>query len=108
MRKGSGKHLLRTTFGNLLPSSVMQRGKKGFEVPLLDLYNTLLRDAVDAWLHPDRVEAAGLSTAAVQALLARSRSTDPGTAEATLHACIVYTTWWERHLGAAAPGPATS
>ncbi len=103
LRKGSGKHLLRTTFGRLLPPAVMQRGKKGFEVPLLDLYNTLLRDAVDAWLHPDRVEAAGLCAAAVRSLLARSRSTDPGTAEATLHACIVYTMWWERHLGPAAP-----
>lgn len=108
LRKGSGKHLLRTTFGSLLPPMVMQRGKKGFEVPLLDLYNTLLRDAVDTWLHPDRVEAAGLSARAVRALLARSRSADPGTAEATLHACIVFTLWWERHPGAAASPPATS
>jgi asparagine synthase (glutamine-hydrolysing) len=101
LRKGSGKHLLRTTFGHLLPPEVMQRSKKGFEVPLLDLYNTVLRADVDQWLHPDRVEAAGLSAAAVNALIARSRSADPGTAEATLHACIVYTTWWERHLGPA-------
>lgn len=101
LRKGSGKHLLRATFGHLLPPVVMQRSKKGFEVPLLDLYNTLLRADVDHWLHPDRVEAAGLSATAVKALIARSRSADPGTAEATLHACIVYTTWWERHLGPA-------
>jgi asparagine synthase (glutamine-hydrolysing) len=101
LRKGSGKQLLRTTFGHLLPPAVMERSKKGFEVPLLDLYNTLLRADVDQWLHADRVEAAGLSSAAVRALIARSRSSDPGTAEATLHACIVYTTWWERHLGPA-------
>jgi asparagine synthase (glutamine-hydrolysing) len=37
MHRGSGKHILRETFGHLLPTTVMTRSKKGFEVPLRDL-----------------------------------------------------------------------
>ena len=96
LHKGSGKHLLRTTFGHLLPATVMSRSKKGFEVPLLALFNGPLRSFLDRTLTPVRISAAGLSVPAVEQVVRQLRSVDPGTAEATLHAIIVYIMWWER------------
>ncbi|MBK9512913.1 MAG: hypothetical protein IPO05_04640 [Flavobacteriales bacterium] len=90
LHKGSGKHLLRTTFGHLLPATVMSRSKKGFEVPLLALFNGPLRSFLDSTLTPVRISAAGLSVPAVEQVVRQLRSVDPGTAEATLHAIIVY------------------
>jgi hypothetical protein len=64
--KGSGKHILRTTFGHLLPTTVMTRSKKGFEVPLLDLLRGPMAGFIDATVTPDLVRSAGLDWTAVQ------------------------------------------
>ncbi|MBP9079866.1 MAG: asparagine synthase (glutamine-hydrolyzing) [Flavobacteriales bacterium] len=95
LRKGSGKHILRQTFGHLLPPVVMQRSKKGFEVPLRDLLLGPLAPLVDEVLHPDAVAAAGLDRQRTAAVVRRLRSADPGTAQATVHALLVYVAWWK-------------
>lgn len=98
LRRGSGKHILRETFGHLLPPIVMSRSKKGFEVPLRDLLLGPLSGLVGSLVVRDRVEAAGLSWPAVNAVLQRFRSATPGTTQATLHALLAYLSWWERHI----------
>ncbi len=95
--KGSGKHILRKTFGHLLPSVVMTRSKKGFEVPLLDLLRGPMASLIDATCAPDLVESAGLDPAAVKAQVRKLRSADPGTSQATVHALLVYLSWWKTH-----------
>lgn len=97
MRKGSGKHLLRETFGHLLPQHVMTRAKKGFEVPMLDLLNGPLNPLVEKVLDKNALTEAGLSPEAVGTVVRRVRSKDPGTSEATLHAVLVYLSWWKRY-----------
>lgn len=97
LRKGNGKFLLRDTFGHLLPGTVMTRAKKGFEVPLLDLLRGPLANLVDELLDVEAMQDAGLAPSAVAAEVARLRSPDPGTAQATLHALLVYIAWWKRH-----------
>jgi len=97
LRKGNGKYILRDTFGYLLPTTVMSRAKKGFEVPLLDLLRDPLATLVDQLLDADAMQDAGLEPAAVAAEVAHFRSKDPGTSQATLHALLVYTAWWKRH-----------
>ncbi len=94
MRIGSGKHILRTTFGHMLPPEVMTRRKKGFEVPLLDLLRGPLATLVDDTLGPDAVAAARLDPRAVATVVRQLRSNDPGTAQATVHALIVFVRWW--------------
>lgn len=98
--KGSGKHILRETFGHLLPARVMTRSKKGFEVPLQDLLRGPLAAFVDTTVRKDPVEAAGLNWSAAQAVVSQLRSRTPGTSQATLHALLVYLTWWKAHVAA--------
>ncbi len=97
IRKGNGKHLLRETFGHLLPQHVMTRAKKGFEVPMLDLLNGPLNPLVEKVLDKNALTEAGLSPEAVGTVVRRVRSKDPGTSEATLHAVLVYLSWWKRY-----------
>ena len=97
LHKGSGKHILRETFGHLLPATVMTRGKKGFEVPLFDLLRGPLTSFVDGLFRKDIVEHAGLDWTATSASLKQLRSSAPGTSQATVHALLVYLSWWNKH-----------
>ncbi len=97
LHRGSGKHILREAFGHLLPSTVMTRSKKGFEVPLLDLLRGPLSSLIDQLVRKNDVEAAGLDWMAVAGVMREFRSSDPGTSQATVHALLVYLSWWERH-----------
>lgn len=95
--KGAGKQVLRTAFGHLLPPSVLGRRKQGFEVPLRQLFLGPLAPLVDELLRPDLVEAAGLDPRAVKAVRDRLRGNAPGQAQATVHALLVYLSWWRMH-----------
>ncbi|MFT3885975.1 MAG: asparagine synthase (glutamine-hydrolyzing) [Flavobacteriales bacterium] len=96
-RRGSGKYLLRTTFGHLLPRNILTRPKKGFEVPLRDLLLGPLSTWMDDLLRPDLVQDVGLSWSAVQAVRAQLSSASSGQAQATVHALLVYLSWWKAH-----------
>lgn len=97
MIKGSGKHLLRETFGHLLPPVVMSRSKKGFAVPLVPLFLGPLSAFLDEQLRNDRLQASGIDPQAVEAVREQLRSPDALRAAATLHAVAVYTSWWHAH-----------
>ena len=95
--KGCSKQILRETFGHLLPSVVMTRSKKGFEAPLLDLLRGPMAAFVDATCTKDLAESAGLDWRAVEGQLKQLRSATPGNAQATVHALLVYLSWWKTH-----------
>ena len=95
LRKGSGKHILRETFRDLVPASVMSRSKKGFEVPLLALLRGPLQPLVDELLTPELVTEAGLDNERVAMAVRQLRSTNTGHSQATVHALIVYVSWWK-------------
>ncbi|MEO8588244.1 MAG: asparagine synthase (glutamine-hydrolyzing) [Flavobacteriales bacterium] len=97
--KGSGKHLLREAFGGLLPTITVQRPKRGFEVPLTPLLLGPLAADVQACMDEALLRAAGLDPTAVKALIQRFRSASPGSSQATVHALIVYLSWWKAHVG---------
>jgi len=97
LHKGSGKHILRETFGHLLPTTVMTRSKKGFEVPLLELLRGPLATFVDGLVKKDLVDHAGLDWTAASNVLKQLRSSMPGTSQATVHALLVYLAWWNKH-----------
>ena len=98
LRKGSGKHILRETFGHLLPTTVMTRSKKGFEVPLLELLRGPLTPFVDGLFRKDLIVAAGLDPVGAQAVLKQMRSASPGSSQATVHALLVYLSWWKNQV----------
>ncbi|MCB0807722.1 MAG: hypothetical protein KDB96_00425, partial [Flavobacteriales bacterium] len=94
--RGEGKALLRRTFGGLLPKGVLTRKKRGFEVPLAALFAGPLRSLVDDLTTPDHVAQAGLSPAAVKQVIASSRTGRNAPGQATVHALLVYLSWWRR------------
>ncbi|MBL8003178.1 MAG: asparagine synthase (glutamine-hydrolyzing) [Flavobacteriales bacterium] len=91
---GAGKRILHEAFGDLLPQRVLTRSKQGFEVPLRELFLGPLAGLVDELTREDLVVDAGLSPEGVRAVRARLRSASPGQAQATVHALLVYLSWW--------------
>lgn len=71
LRVGSGKYILRDTFGHLLPTTVMTRSKKGFEVPLLELLRGPVSGLVQELITKEKVEAAGLAWKPTQVVMAQ-------------------------------------
>jgi asparagine synthase (glutamine-hydrolysing) len=100
--KGSGKHILRETFGHLLPATVMTRSKKGFEVPLQDL----LRGP--PWPHSwmplcvrkQWKRRPGLDRRCTGRCEANFVPEHPGHHRQPLHALLVYLSWWKAHVAA--------
>lgn len=96
--RGQGKELLRDTFGHLLPASTNARRKQGFDVPLRSLFLGPLAPLVAELTTSDLLHAAGVDPARTAALKARLSSSDPHEAQATVHALLVYVSWWKRWM----------
>ncbi len=92
---GSGKDILRKAFGPLLPATILTRPKQGFEVPLRKLFLGPLNDLMRRTFDRELLEDAKISHSGVQQLLARLRSSSPGNSQATVHALLVYLSWWK-------------
>ncbi len=97
-RRGTGKHILREAFGDLLPPVTLSRSKRGFEVPMTTLLKGPLANRLEVLRDAERMRAAGLSPAGVQGVLQRFHGPSPGSSQATVHALLVYLSWWQRHL----------
>ncbi|MCB0779537.1 MAG: hypothetical protein KDC03_08405, partial [Flavobacteriales bacterium] len=96
LERGKGKVLLKRIFQDLLPASVVHRRKQGFEVPLTALFNGPLASLVNDLLRDDLVEAAGLSAKGVKHIVERTRKGRTSAGQATVHALVVYLSWWKR------------
>lgn len=94
--RGQGKQLLRGTFGHLLPPSTNTRRKQGFDVPLRDLFLGPLAALVKELTEPGLLRSAGIDPGATEALKRRLASSGPGESQATVHALLVYVSWWKR------------
>jgi asparagine synthase (glutamine-hydrolysing) len=60
IRKGTGKHLLRTLLHRYIPREMVERPKMGFALPLNSWLRGPLRPWAEEMLSPERLEAAGL------------------------------------------------
>lgn len=99
LRRGAGKHLLRTAFSDLLPETTLKRSKRGFEVPLTPMLKGPQKHRVNALRDAESLRSAGLDVNGVRGVVDRFLSNDPGSSQATVHALIVYITWWKAHVG---------
>ncbi|MBK7946293.1 MAG: asparagine synthase (glutamine-hydrolyzing) [Flavobacteriales bacterium] len=99
LRKGCGKAIVREAFGDLLPTTVLNRAKRGFEVPLTPMLKGPMRHLVESLCDAEQLRHSGLNPESVQRILARFNSADPGSSQATVHALIVFMAWWKKHVG---------
>lgn len=95
IRRGMGKAILREACGDLLPASVLERRKQGFEVPLRELLLGPLGGLQDELLREELVREAGLEPSAVRGIRKRLNGASPGQSQATVHALLVYMSWWK-------------
>ncbi len=93
------KKILKETFGRLLPIEILNRGKKGFEVPLLRWFRGSLRQKIENdWLNDDFIhEQKIFQPAAVKQLKGQLNASFPGEAVGRLWALIVFQHWWKKY-----------
>jgi asparagine synthase (glutamine-hydrolysing) len=98
--KNTRKKILIDAFRDLLPASVYTRPKHGFEVPLLKWFRTELRDLIwNDLLSPDFLEAQGIfDNLAIELLLKRLESNNPGDAAARVWGLVVFQHWWKKYM----------
>lgn len=95
-----GKKILRDTFGYLLPTEVLQRGKKGFEVPLYDWFHSAWRHRLNDTLNAKSriVEHGWVSAAGIELEKAKLYSNSPGDSAAFIWNLLVLENWSKRYF----------
>jgi asparagine synthase (glutamine-hydrolysing) len=93
------KIILRKTFGHLLPAKTVNRGKKGFELPLQKWLNGYLQEKLKRdFLDEEKIRADGiLNPAQVKAIMQEAGSENPGDSPARLWAVIVFNSWLNQY-----------
>jgi len=95
-----GKHILREIFHNKLPEKVLNRSKKGFEVPLRkwlrkDLNSRIRNDL----LNTQQINSQGIFNAEeVNLLIKKLTSFNPGDSHARIWALFVFQRWWKKWM----------
>ncbi|MFM1874773.1 MAG: hypothetical protein RL266_510 [Bacteroidota bacterium] len=94
------KRILQETFRADLPEMLFKRPKHGFEVPLLNWFkgelDSLIREDL---LSRKLIEEQGIfHWNAVQSLINRLHSNDPGDSATHIWNLIVFQTWWKKYI----------
>ena len=94
------KKILQDSFKKELPEEIYNRPKHGFEVPLLSWFQNELRSTIENDLLSDNfIEEQGIfNVTATKELKQQLFSNDPGEAQATTWALIVFNTWWKKYM----------
>jgi asparagine synthase (glutamine-hydrolysing) len=95
-----GKKIVRDAFRKLLPDEVYSRGKKGFEVPLLDWFRGELKTMITTDLLSDEMlERQDIfEKQAVKNIIQRLYSSNPGDTPLQVWSLIVFQYWWKKYL----------
>ena len=95
------KRILKDTFKTELPEEIFNRGKHGFEVPLLKWLRTDLWDLLDKdLLSEDFIESQGIfNMKKINQLKRQLFSANPGDIHAKIWALLVFQYWWKRYIG---------
>ncbi len=93
------KKILKETFQNLLPPELLNRDKKGFEVPLLKWFKTDLRSLiVDDLLNDSFIEEQNIfNVETIKQIKTRLFSSSPNDAVEKIWALIVFQYWWKKN-----------
>lgn len=95
VKNGEKKYLLKKAFSHLLPQSLLQKPKHGFEVPLAQWLNGPLNYLVEKYLSKDIIQEQGIFSPENMALLLRKlRSSNPGDTAALVWTLIQFQKTW--------------
>jgi len=95
-----GKKIVRDTFSELLPAELLNRPKRGFEVPLLSwLRSSLLPEIRESLLSEKYLtEQQIFNPVKIEGLLNKIYSSNPGDTHARLWAVIVFQYWHRKYI----------
>ncbi len=98
LKGGIRKNLLKEAFKNELPDYIVNRKKKGFEVPMWAWLNGPLKDIMLTLLSDEQLNKTGLfNKQKVNALIDQTFSKEPGDAPATIWALMVFQVWFNKY-----------
>lgn len=96
----TGKRILKETFRKDLPEELFNRGKQGFEVPLLKWFRTGLKSMiVDDLLSKSFIQEQGIfNPAEIENLKQKLFSPDSGDAATLTWNMLVFQHWWKKYM----------
>ena len=94
------KKILIDSFKKELPNELLQRGKKGFEVPLLKWFKTDLKSMISNDLLADDfiIEQNIFNLETIKKLKQQLFSSNPNDAVEKVWALIVFQYWWKKYV----------
>jgi len=93
------KKLLVDSFGEMLPAELLNRPKKGFEVPMLQWLRTGLQPLLKELTSLQRVSDQGIfDPKAIDKLQVQLFSSNPGDVHFRLWSLIVFQNWWRNYM----------
>jgi asparagine synthase (glutamine-hydrolysing) len=96
--KGKTKYILKETFKDLLPPSLLHRPKAGFEIPISRWLKTDLRFLIEQKLAEDRIREQGIFEYEVIAKLIRGHMSNRTDTSWMLWNLIVFQHWYDKYL----------
>ena len=99
LRKGKTKYLLKETFKDLLPPSLYNRPKAGFEIPISRWLKTDLRFLIDKFLAEERIKDQGIFEYKIIEKLIKDLLDNRRDTSWMLWNLIVFESWHENYLG---------
>lgn len=98
--KHSQKKIVKDAFRDLLPEEIFFRGKKGFEVPMLNWFRTELKSLIIEDLLKDEfiIEQGIFNIDEIRKLKQQLFSVNPGEIEAHTWALVVFQFWWKKNM----------
>jgi asparagine synthase (glutamine-hydrolysing) len=96
----TGKRILKETFRKDLPEELFNRGKQGFEVPLLKWFRTGLKSMImDDLLSKDFIKEQGIfNPSEIENLKQKLFSADSGDAATLTWNILVFQHWWKKYM----------
>ncbi len=94
------KRILQDTFRTLLPASLYNRPKKGFEVPLLKWFRGDMRTLIEKDLLSEEFvrNQNVFNYSEIESLKKQLFSSNPGDSHARIWALIVFQWWWKKYF----------
>jgi asparagine synthase (glutamine-hydrolysing) len=99
INKAHRKHILKEAFADQLPQELFNRGKKGFEVPLLRWFQGELKSLIeDDLLSRELVERQGIfNYSIIEMVKNKLYSNSPNDAVEQIWALLVFQIWWKKN-----------
>jgi asparagine synthase (glutamine-hydrolysing) len=94
------KQILKSTFSEILPKTIIERPKKGFEVPLHAWFTGALKqNIIDVWCNKNFIEQQQIfDWIKVENLIKKAISQQPDDSVYNLWSLIVFNAWYKRRI----------